>query len=204
MLRIGITGGMGSGKSLVCKLFNALGVPVFDADRAAKSLMQDNLEIRAALIDTFGRAVYLDNGNLNRKKLAGIVFKDQEALKKLNAITHPATIKAGENWMQMLQNSQVPPLYALKEAALLFEANAEKDLDAVVGVFAPKEKRIERIIKRDKTNKEAILNRMDKQMEELSKMELCDYVILNDEIHLLWPEVLKLDGVLKNRSVLRG
>lgn len=186
MLKVGITGGIGSGKSMVSHIFNLLGVPVFDADKAAKQVMLDNKLVREQLINSFGENVYLNN-ELNRSYLSKMVFSDEHLLKKLNAIVHPATIEEGEKWV----SKQTAP-YVIKEAALLFEAGSAEGLDYIIGVFAPQHIRINRVMKRDNVSRQDVLNRMSKQIDEAIKMKLCDFVIVNDEQQMVIPQVLNL------------
>lgn len=186
MLRIGLTGGIGSGKSTVANIFGTLGIPVYYADDAAKELMNTNAELKAAIQKHFGAETYTD-GQLNRGVLSSLVFNNVEKLALLNSIVHPATIKDAEAWMKQ----QTTP-YAIKEAALIFESGSQAQLDKVIGVYAPATVRINRVMKRDTITREAVLARMNKQINEEIKMRLCDYVIVNDEQQLLIPQVLKL------------
>ena len=191
ILKVGITGGIGSGKSTVAKIFEILNIPVYYADSAAKRLMNEEGELKEKLIATFGKEIYL-NGLLNRPYLSSIVFNDPQKLNLLNALTHPATIADADKWMQ----KQTAP-YALKEAALIFESNAHKQLDKVIGVFAPAPLRIKRVMQRDAINETEVLIRMQKQMNEEEKMQSCDYIITNDERNLLIPQVLKIHVALQ-------
>jgi dephospho-CoA kinase len=197
-LRIGLTGGIGSGKTLVASIFHHLGIPIYYADQAAKDLQNSDPEIREKLTHLFGNELYKD-GNLNKVYLASIVFSNPEKLKALNAVMHPATLQAAANWMQ----KQSTP-YAIKEAALIFEANAQKDLDFVIGVYAPKEIRLKRTMLRDNSSAEQVLKRMQNQMDEEQKMKLCQFVIINDENQLLIPQILAIHNQLielsKNES----
>jgi len=186
MLRIGITGGIGSGKSTVSKIFEVLGAPVYYADDASKRLMNEDEEVKEKLRSVFGEGVYA-NGTLNRQYLSSIVFNDPLKLALLNSIVHPATIKDAEDWML----KQTAP-YAIKEAALIFESGSQEHLDKVIGVYAPAAVRIHRVMQRDNVTREEVLGRMSKQIDEDIKMRLCDYVIKNDEQELLIPQVLKL------------
>jgi len=186
MLRIGITGGIGSGKSTVSKIFEVLGAPVYYADDASKRLMNEDEEVKEKLRSVFGEGVYA-NGTLNRQYLSSIVFNDPLKLALLNSIVHPATIKDAEDWML----KQTTP-YAIKEAALIFESGSQEHLDKVIGVYAPAAVRIHRVMQRDNVTREEVLGRMSKQIDEDIKMRLCDYVIKNDEQELLIPQVLKL------------
>ena len=191
ILKVGITGGIGSGKSTVAKIFEILNIPVYYADSAAKRLMNEEGELKEKLIATFGKEIYL-NGLLNRPYLSSIVFNDPQKLNLLNALTHPATIADADKWMQ----KQTAP-YALKEAALIFESNAHKQLDKVIGVFTPAPLRIKRVMQRDAISETEVLIRMQKQMNEEEKMQRCDYIITNDERNLLIPQVLKIHVALQ-------
>lgn len=186
MLKIGITGGIGSGKSTVAKVFEVLGIPVYYADDAAKQLMNENDALKQQVQKQFGKEAY-SNGNLNRKYIADIVFADPEKLELLNSIVHPATLKDAEEWM----NRQTTP-YTVKEAALIFESGAQEQLDYVIGVYAPTPLRIQRIMQRDGVTRDEVIARMDKQMDETIKMKLCDFVIMNDEQQMVIPQVLAL------------
>lgn len=185
-LRIGLTGGMGSGKSTVAGIFKVLGIPVFDADAMAKNIMQTDPGLKTAIIDTFGETIY-PGGLLDRKKLASIVFTDPYQLEKLNALVHPRTIAAAEAW-----NSEQTAPYTVKEAALFFEAGSAIGIDYMIGVYAPKHTRIKRVMDRDGISREEVLTRMSRQIQEEVKMRLCDFVVVNDEQQLLLPQVLKL------------
>jgi dephospho-CoA kinase len=157
---------------------------VFDADTVAKELMEKNLDLREQLILHFGPLVF-ENGKLNRKWLANIVFKDPYELNILNAMVHPITLKAASDWF-LAQDA----VYAIKEAALLFEAGAGSDVDYVIGVFAPVELRIQRVMQRDGLNRNDVLERMDRQVSDSIKMKLCDFVIVNNDQVLLTQQVL--------------
>ena len=185
-LKVGITGGIGSGKSTAANIFKTLGIPVFDADSAAKKVMNEDVELREKVIDWFGKESYVNN-ELNRKYIASIVFNDAYKLEQLNAVVHPATIAAGEVWM----NKQTAA-YVLKEAAIFFESGSATGLDYIIGVFAPQQIRIQRVMRRDNISREEVLNRMSKQIDEFLKMKLCDFVITNDEKLLLIPQVIKV------------
>lgn len=192
--KVGLTGGMGSGKSIVAKIFETIGIPVFNADTIAKKLMQEDIELKQKITHLFGADTYLD-GKLNRAFLAGIVFNDKEKLTLLNSVVHPATLAAARDWM----NQQTAP-YMVKEAALIFEAGAEKQLDLVIGVSAPKDMRIKRVMERDAICKEQAEARMQNQMDDTEKMNLCDYVIINDEKHLIIPQVLRIHQIIMNST----
>lgn len=186
MLRIGLTGGIGSGKTTVAHIFEVLGVPVFYADDAAKKLMNEDENLRKTIIQHFGEESYADN-KINRSYLSAHIFSDPGNTKLINSLIHPATIADAEKWMRS-QNSP----YALKEAALIFEAGAEKMLDLIIGVSAPFEMRMKRAMQRDGIPEEAVLARMEKQMDEAEKISRCDFIIINNEQELLIPQVVQL------------
>ena len=186
MLRIGITGGIGSGKSTVSKIFEVLGIPVYYADDASKRLMNEDEQLKEKLRSTFGDKTYVD-GQLDRAYVAAVVFNDPGKLVLLNSIVHPATIKDAEKWML----HQTTP-YAIKEAALIFESGSQEYLDKVIGVYTPVTVRIHRVMQRDNVTREEVLSRMNKQIDEDMKMRLCDYIITNNEQELLIPQVIEL------------
>ena len=194
MLKVGITGGIGSGKSIVSRVFEVLGIPVYYADDAAKRLMNSDDRLVQQVVFHFGPGAY-DNGVLNRKYLAAQVFGNTEKLELLNSIVHPATIADAERWMQ----EQTTP-YAIKEAALIFESGSQEHLDTVIGVYAPEPLRIQRVMHRDHVSREEVKRRMSKQIDENIKMRLCDYVITNDDQQLVLPQVERLHRVLLERA----
>lgn len=194
MLRIGLTGGIGSGKSTVSHIFSTLGIPVFDADKEAKRIMEEDAALIAGIKKQFGEESYT-NGKLNRKYIAEIVFNDAHQLALLNALTHPAVIDQANKWMQQ-QHSP----YAIKEAALLFESASAADLDYIIGVSAPEPIRIKRVMDRDGISRQDVLARMDKQINDSTKLKLCDHVLVNDEQKLLIPQVLKLHEQFLQKS----
>lgn len=195
MLRIGITGGIGSGKSTVAGIFSVLGIPVYDSDSTSKRLMEEDAELKKKIIQSFGVESY-SNGNLNRKYLSEQVFNDQKKIELLNSIVHPATIKDAEEWMKK-QNAP----YTIKEAALIFESGSNKFLDFVIGVSSPLTLRIERTMQRGNITEAQVKSRIKMQMDEEEKMRLCNYVIFNDEQQMLIPQVLLLhEKFLKQTS----
>ena len=186
MKKIGLTGGIGSGKSTVAHVFEVLGIPVYYADAASKRLMNEDEELKNKVKKAFGEDTYI-NGELNRKFLSDKVFNDSQQISLLNSLVHPATIKDALEWMQI----QTAP-YVIKEAALIFESGSNKDLDYVIGVKAPVNLRIKRAMARDNISAEQVQARMNKQLDEEAKLYLCDYVIVNDEQQMLIPQVLAL------------
>lgn len=199
MLRIGITGGIGSGKTTVSKIFEVLGVPVYYADDAARKLMNEDESLQLKLKEHFGSAIY-ENGILNRALLSSIVFNNRVKLDLLNSIVHPATIADAENWMKKVSKAAEITPYAIKEAALIFESGAQKKLDYVIGVHAPYKLRIQRAMLRDNLSKEDIESRMAGQMDETKKMNLCNFIITNDEKQMLIPQVVELHEKLVHSS----
>ena len=198
VLRVGLTGGIGSGKSTVAQIFEVLGIPVYYADIAAKKIMNEDEGLRSAIKNIFGEQAYANN-ILDRKYISSIVFSDPAKLQQLNALVHPATKKDGEAWMQ----EQTSP-YAIHEAALIFEAKVSDRLDLVIGVSSPIELRIKRATERDKVSREEVLKRMEQQLDEEVKMSKCDFVLINDEQQLLIPQVLtlheKITGLSKHKN----
>lgn len=187
MLKIGITGGIGSGKSTVSRIFELLGVPVYYADDRAKDIMVRDPELIAQIKHHFGEEIYDTQGALNRKLLGSIVFNDKDKLAVLNSLVHPATIRDSDNWAQQQQTP-----YVLKEAALLFETESFHHLDKIIAVFAPQPLRVHRVMKRDNVTRNEVLARMYKQIDETIKMRLSDFIIHNDEQHMVIPQVLAL------------
>jgi dephospho-CoA kinase len=196
MLKIGLTGGIGSGKTTIAKVFELLNVPVYYADAVSKKLYHTNKELIARMKEHFGEDIYTNN-ILNRQKLAAIVFNDSQKLQLLNNLVHPLTIKDAEQWMAQ----QTAP-YIIKEAALLFESGSAAGLDYIIGVSTPKHLRIKRVMERDQVTREEVLARMNKQIDEETKMRLCDFVVKNDEQELVIPQVLQLHERLLNMSYI--
>jgi dephospho-CoA kinase len=194
MLKVGLTGGIGSGKSLVAEMFKLLGVPVLHADDTARYLMENDTELKSAIGQLFGKEVY-ENGRLNRPFLASVVFNDKSRLEQLNALVHPATIAFGQQWAA----NQTAP-YTIKEAAIFFESGSYKDMDKMIGVYAPVEMRLQRAMSRDNATEEVIRQRMDKQMNEEEKMKRCDFIIYNDETKSVIDQVLQLHEELLQLS----
>ncbi len=194
MIKVGLTGGIGSGKSAVAKIFETLGIPVYYADDAAKKVMHENLSLREAMVQHFGEEAYT-NGQLNRKYISGIVFENPGKLLLLNSLVHPLTIADADAWI-----SQQTSPYIIKEAALIFESDAWKHLDEVIGVSAPYELRLKRAMDRDGISAAQVQARMKKQMDEDEKMSRCDHLIINDEQQLLIPQVIALHELLLKKA----
>lgn len=188
-LQIGITGGIGSGKSLVCHIFHTLGIAVYDADSRAKWLMNHHEALRRDIQVAFGTKAYSAAGQLDKQYLAAQVFNDGEKVQSLNRIVHP---KVAEDYTTWVQAHNLSP-YLIKEAALLFESGSYQLLDKVITVFAPLEIRLQRILKRDPQRTTTEINAIiKKQMSEEDKIQRADFVIYNDESRLLIPQILAL------------
>lgn len=187
MLKIGITGGIGSGKTTVCKLFELLGIPVFYADAVARTITNTDPVLINGIIEAFGEQSY-SHGQLNRKYIAALVFNEQQQLEKLNALVHPAVFRAFDNWLILQQDKP----YVLKEAALLFESGSYQMCNCSVLVKSPEELKIKRISHRDQLTETEIKARMDKQFTDPEKEKYADFIISNDENQLLIPQVLDL------------
>jgi len=190
VLRVGLTGGIGSGKTTVAKIFELLGVPVYYADEAAKRIMNEDEELKKSIQKQFGEAAY-KGGELDRAYLSSKVFNDPFQLEMLNALVHPATIRDAANWMDRQQTA-----YTIKEAALIFESAASEQLDFVIGVYAPVDLRLKRTMHRNGVSREEVVKRMSNQIDERIKMKLCDFVVYNDEEQLVIPQVLQLNQTL--------
>ncbi|MBA3970914.1 MAG: dephospho-CoA kinase [Bacteroidetes bacterium] len=187
MKKIGITGGIGSGKTTVCRVFELLGVPVYYSDQESKNILASDKSIRIKLLENFSNNILDADDLIDRKKLASLVFNNKIALEQLNSILHPAVGKHFEEW---LKHQKSP--YIIKEAAILFESGAYKQVDKVIAVIAPLELRLARLLKRDQNSREEIQQRIEKQMSDEERIKRSDVVLVNDEQELLIPQVVKL------------
>lgn len=192
MIKVGLTGGIGSGKSFVSQIFKKLGVPVFSADDIAKEIINNNLPIKKQLIEYFGKDIYLKNGAIHRKKLANIIFNNEIALHKINSLIHPAVRIEFNKWAEKQSSS-----YVIQEAAILFETNQHVFFDKIITVTAPIQIKIERIIKRDNSSQELVLQRMKNQMDDEIIIEKSDYVIYNNGNNLILPQIVSIHEKLK-------
>lgn len=188
MISVGITGGIGSGKTTVCRFFERLGIPVYYADRSAKALMEEDRDLANAIQKVFGKAAYLPDGTPDRAYLASAVFGDHEKLRQLNALIHPAVRKDAARWIS--EQSGVP--YFLYEAAILFESGHARTFERIITVYAPEELRIRRVTERDGMTREAVQSRMAHQLPEEEKMKNADFIIYNDGEQSLVSQVLKI------------
>lgn len=188
-LQIGITGGIGSGKSMVCKIFGCLGIPVYDADSRAKSIMTTDGILVEQIKKEFGSLSYDADGGLNRSFLSSAVFGNAEKLKKLNELVHPRVALDGDQWTA----EQIGKKYVVREAALLFESGSYKKMDKIIVVTAPEPLRVKRVLERDKQRtEEEVLKIIRNQMKEEEKVKKADFVLRNDETELLVPQVINL------------
>ena len=188
MYRVGLTGGIGAGKTTVARMFEVLGVPVYYSDYRAKKLMTEDARLIRQIKDAFGENAYNWNGQLNRQYLADVVFNNPEQLKLLNGIVHPALWKDAVEWSEQ----QSGKAYTMQEAAILFETGGYKNMNANIMVYSPFEERIKRTMARDKIDRHAVLARMDKQMPEEEKMKLVNHIIYNDQTSGLVSQVVQL------------
>jgi dephospho-CoA kinase len=188
MLKIGITGGIGSGKTTVCKVFKLLGIPIYFADDEAKKILDTSIDVKTNIINTFGIEVIDTNGIIDRKKLALKIFNNKENLEKLNSIVHPAVAKHFENWLHENKSAK----YILKEAAILFESKAYKAVDKVITVTAPIELKIQRAMQRDNTDRASIEQRIKNQLSDEEKIKRSHFIIYNDEQQLLIPQIIDI------------
>ena len=188
MQHLGITGGIGSGKHSVCKIFETLGIPIYYADDRAKYLMSHDPALIAGIIELFGPEAYLEPQVLNRAHIAQVAFTDKDKLTQLNALVHPVLCRDGLE----LQAAQHDVPYTLKEAALLYESGSYRSLGKIIVVTAPLELRIERVMARDGAKREDIEARISKQMPEAEKVNLADFVVYNDGVQALIPQVMRI------------
>ena len=187
MYQVGLTGGIGSGKTLVSSIIEKLGVPVYCADKKARWLMNNDAALVEGIVSLFGEEAYSD-GSLDSSYVAGIVFEKAEKLAELNALVHPAVRNDYSRWVE--NQSGVP--YVMEEAAILFESGANRFLDRMVLVYAPEHIRIRRVMDRDRVEEAEVRQRLKHQMDEEEKRELSDDVIINDEVEMLLPQVISI------------
>ncbi len=196
MLKIGVTGGIGAGKSVICRVFSVLGVPVYNADMRARRIMDEDMILHRELKKAFGQGIFSES-KPDRKLLAGIVFNDPDALERLNAIVHPAVKRDFIRWTG--QQSESP--YIVKEAAILFETGTYKELDTVILVTAPEDIRIRRVAERDGETQETARNRMASQWPDDRKSALAGIILRNDNSEPLLPVILELHEKFSSGSI---
>jgi len=191
MIKVGLTGNIGSGKSIVARIFEILGVPVFRADEAAKEFLFDS-DVKEILKNKFGKSIFTGK-DINTKALAEIVFKDKESLSFLNSVIHPLVKKSLEQWLDNNKDQK----YIIQEAAILFESGLYKEFDKVITVASPENLTIKRVMERDGVGEEEIKNRQKNQWSQERKVKMSDYIIYNDNTKLLIPQVLRILMELK-------
>ncbi len=193
MILVGITGGIGSGKSTICNIFNILACPTYQSDSRAKALMVNSSVIRNKITSSFGENAYLSDGNINRKHLANIVFNCTASLKKLNNIVHPEVREDFKRWVSEQKSDLV-----IFESAILFENGFDKLLDKTINVSAPLDERIERVMKRDNISKEEVMARINNQTDEETRLNKADFIIYNGKQRLVINQVLEIKAILTN------
>ena len=194
-LKVGITGGIGSGKSVICQVFKLLGAPVFEADTWAKKLVNSHPKIKNGLIDCYGPDIYSPNGTIDRKKLAGIIFTDSTEMQKVNGLIHPVVKQEFMTWADQRDSP-----YVIHEAAILFESGFYKMMDYTIVVTAPEHIRIDRVVQRDGSTFEAVKERINKQWNDEQKLKLASLEIKNDNKTLLIPQIIEIDKQLKEHG----
>ena len=187
-LKIGITGGIGSGKTTICQIFRMFGIPVFEADERAKILLDNNEKIKNGLIHLFGKGIYIPGNGVDRKKLAEIIFNDEIQLQKVNSLVHPEVRVDFQNWLE----EQNPP-YIIHEAAILFESGFYKMMDFTILISAPEEMRIKRIVERENVDAEKVKERIQRQWTDDEKRKFASFEIVNDNSSLIIPQIIKID-----------
>jgi len=189
-MEVGITGGIGAGKSFVCKIFSTLGIPIYDADSRARQLMEESQSLREGIRAAFGDNSYNQEGALNREYLANLVFSDSIKVQELNKLVHPEVAMDYLAWVD-IWSSQAP--YLVKEAALLIESGSYLKLDYLVTVTAPLDLRITRVLSRDpQRERKQIESIIERQLSDPKRVEISDFVLNNDEKQMLIPQVLQL------------
>ena len=186
---VGLTGGIGSGKSTVARIFQTFGYAVYFSDDRAKAIQESDPEVVKAIRQHFGQDIYSSEGKLDRKRLASIVFSDPAKLKILTGIVHPAVYRDGDRWKKELEASGYPYSFCLREAAILFETGTYKKYKGMISIYAPKSIRIARVTRRDDTNRQHVLDRMANQLPDDFKVRHSDFVIYNDGRHMLIPQI---------------
>jgi len=194
MKKVGVTGGIGSGKSLVCKIFRCLNVPVFSADDEAMILLETDLEIRLALTGFFGKELFL-SGKLNKQMLAGLVFNDKKNMNIVNNAIHPAVLERFAEWC----TCQTKSAYVIMEAAIIFETGTDRFLDKVINISVPEVIRIERVCKRDGVSKEKVIERINNQLTENKRKEKADINLVNDGKKMLLPQILEVHKLFSEK-----
>jgi dephospho-CoA kinase len=192
MLKIGITGGIGSGKSIICKIFQSLGISVYNADEEAKKLTNSDPFIIQSLKELYGNEIYSPQGEIDKPKFSAFIFNNKKELERVNSIIHPSVRKHFLAWLDFHKQEK----YVIKEAAILFESQSNTDLDSVITVYSPPEIRIKRVMMRDKISEEMVRKKIENQMSDEEKLKRSDFVIYNDDRQLVIPQVLTIHRLL--------
>ncbi|MBN1251824.1 MAG: dephospho-CoA kinase [Bacteroidales bacterium] len=195
MIKVGLTGGIGSGKTFVSKIFKLLGAPVYNSDIEAKKLYTNNIIVKEKIISNFGSQIYFENGELNKQKLSEVIFSDKKSLQIINSIIHPAVKENFEMWLKTVKFP-----YIIKEAAILFESGAYKYVDKIILVTAPEHKRIERVIKRDNLDEKSVKERINNQLNQSELRKRSDFEIINDEKEMVLDQIIKIHNILMLKS----
>ncbi|MDR1984390.1 MAG: dephospho-CoA kinase [Prevotellaceae bacterium] len=198
MLKVGLTGGIGSGKTVVAKIFKTVGAPVFCADDEAKKLYSDN-DVRKQIINIFGKQIYINDNDIDKQLLASKIFSNKQLLEKINSIIHPAVHKHFENWLAAQKSS-----YIIHEAAILFESGFDKFMDKIIVVDAPQDLRITRVMARNKESYQQVIKRMENQMNDEERNTRADFIIRNYVNTPVLPQVLKIHKNLLNCANVNG
>jgi len=194
MHKVGVTGGIGSGKTLVCEVFKRLGISVYNADNEAKNILNSNTEVRKSIENYYGQDIYQKH-ILSKKKLAEIIFNNTEAIQKINSIVHPVVQQNFIEWCKLQENKP----YVIEEAAIIFESGAYKELDYTINVFAPEQIRIQRVMERDRATIEDVKNRMQNQMNDDERVKLANFTIINDGTKMIIPQILEIHSKIVNQ-----
>ena len=195
MIKLGVTGGIGSGKTHVCSIISAMGYPIFNADLESRRIVDINQKVIASIKNLFGDDIYINN-LLDRKKVAEIVFTDTEKLEKLNSIVHPAVVDFFNEWVLQYKSRSL----VVKEAAILFESGAYKGVDKIISVIAPTELRVQRLMNRDGLSRETILNRINIQLPQEELIKRSNYIIENDGLKLILPQIVRvINDIVKEK-----
>lgn len=197
MIKIGITGGIGSGKSIVCEAFKILGYFVYNADKRAKILNDTNEIIIIGLKERFGKNIYNKENKLDRQALASYIFKNPDNLEYVNNLVHPVVIKDYKNWLLIHNKEKI----TFKEAAILFESETYKSLDYIISVIASEKTRIQRVCKRDNIPEKMVIDRMKNQISDEKRIKLSDFVINNNDDKLILPQIIEINNKLNTLVV---
>lgn len=196
MLKVGITGGIGSGKTIICEVFKQLGIPVYYADTAAKNLYNTDEQLKIGIIELFGENLYANN-TLDKKALASIIFNNKTALHKVNQLVHPAVARDFEQWA--LYHKSAP--YVLQEAAILFESKTNRLMDKTITISVSEDIRVQRASLRDKVTPNEIKQRLQHQLTEDERNQLADFIIINDNSQPVLPQILRIHNTLKDLNI---